>query len=40
MEDRIQLALDLFEKLERVKREDYSIANAQRRLRILEVLAK
>ncbi len=38
--ERIQFALDLFEKLEKRSREDYPVEDARRRLRILEVLAK
>ncbi len=52
-QERIQFALDMYEKLERVrrssnegsyfaeqKRKDFSIEDAKRRLRILEVLSK
>lgn len=38
--DRINLALDLFERLERLNRQEFSVEDARRRLRILEVLSK
>jgi hypothetical protein len=36
--ERIEFALKLFEKLEQQRRKDFSIEDAKRRLRILEVL--
>ncbi|VVB80017.1 Uncharacterised protein [uncultured archaeon] len=39
-QERINLALEMFERLERMNRQEFSIEDARRRLRILEVLSK
>lgn len=39
-QERINHALEMFERLERRKREDFSVEDARRRLRILEILGR